>query len=332
LENSVFNTESFPEAQKNKEDEALIDINALKQIGKFESLELLAVYDLNFRLIRLDGFEQRSNCGISYRWYFENNKLIDLVQIRHGFNAASDELKNVLIKEILQLENGVWQGKRDITKAGQKTNETISAISESKVNVNSYRITTFLNPSIYYFANDYEMWSSAFATNFDFSQAKTKYYYNCVNDTYKIQGRFYTIPGESMESAMQIRFEVSGGKLKYPQQISFHHTNYLENSIFENAKNGLLSLNQESFCMEVIDVNFDGYKDLSVYSLQTYCFYIFNPEIGQFEFTPVLKGNQIEAMSPVQNEKKVVWIGDGDYQGPEIYFIWDNGFLRRMNN
>ena len=42
MEYSVFDTESFPEAVKNKNDEALINTIALKQSGQFENLELFA--------------------------------------------------------------------------------------------------------------------------------------------------------------------------------------------------------------------------------------------------------------------------------------------------
>lgn len=320
----MFYKEDFDEATKNRRNEELINTISLRQSGKFKNLELLAIYDLNFKLIRLDGYEQRSKCGISYRWYFENNRLTDVVQTRHGFKDASDGLQNTLIKETLHINNGNWWGNREITSSSQQKKESMNEWNESKVNADSYRLATFLNSSIYSFDNIEDTWTPAYATNCDFSLVKTKYSYQCANDTYNIKGRLY-------DDFHQIRFEVSGGKLKHPQQITYQSINPIEESSFNESQNGLLQLDQDWFCTDIADYNFDGIKDLKIYSSQTDCYYIFNPESRQLEYTPVLKGGQVDGMSANQTEKKIFWVG-GEGEGPEIYFVWDNGFLRSMFN
>lgn len=332
IENPIYDSESRQNVTKNKFEEDLVNLTALDKSSIFKKLELLAVYNFNSKLIRLDGFEQGLNCGILYRWYFENNMLIAVVQTRHGFKNASDSYKNTIIKETFTYENNNWIGKRETKRLEQKTYEDLNSWSESLINLYSYRLKDFVNASIYQFENENsEIWTNAFATNPNFSLVPSKYYYYCPHHTYKVKGKMYTEQGDLPENYSEIRFEIRGGKLKFPQQINFQCIESVDESAFSRAKNGLLNIDNETFCLEWIDVNFDGLDDIKLYSSQIDCYYVYNTYDRQFEFNPLLKGNQVEGMVFNRLDKKINWTSVDENNKIPPYFIWDNGYLRRIN-
>jgi hypothetical protein len=335
IDNGVYATNAFETALKNSNEQELINTNDLKQSGLFEELQLLAVYDLNNQLIRLDGYEQRSNCGIQYKWYFDNLKLSAVVQTRYGFKNATDNYQNTRIKETFVIEGKNWIGKRDIQIAGKITNEKINSWNESLVNMKSNQIISFVIPSIYSF--DSNSWTDANATNFDLTYKKGRYYYNCPNESYKIKGLLYVGPDESAEneySSNQIRFLISGGKIRFPQYLNYQNIESVDETAFKKAQNGLIKVDSKSFCLDWLDVNFDGIKDIKLYSAQTDCYYVYNSEDRQFEYFPLLRGNQIEGLEVNSTEKKLFWNSADDSEeslkAPKKFFIWDNGYLRRM--
>lgn len=335
IDHDVRSTKAFETALKNSNEQELINTDELQKSGLFEELQLLAVYDMNNQLIRLDGFEQRSNCGLQYKWYFDKTNLSAVVQTRYGFKNATDNYKNTRIKEILVSENNTWLGIREIQNSENVTSEKINSWNESLVNMKTNQILSFVIPSIFYF--DSNSWTNANATNFDFTYKKGRYYYNCPNESYKIKGLLYTGPDESPEneySSNQIRFSLSGGKIIFPQYFNYQNVEYIDETVFKKAQNGLIKVDNKSFCLDWVDVNFDGTKDIRLYSAQIDCYYVYNPEDRQFEYMPLLRGNQIEGLEVNSTEKKLFWNSADDSEeslkAPKKFFIWDNGYLRRM--
>jgi hypothetical protein len=314
----------------------LINLVGLKSSGIFQELRLLACYDLNYNLIRIEGYEQRENCGIQYKWYFENSVLVAINQTRHGFVNASDDLKNTIIKEVLLNKNNNWSGSRELYKEGTlQSSEQLSSYDQSLVNIHSRKLPAFMSSKIYKFIeNNMQYYSDADATNFDFKLKTSKYYYNCPSSDFLVKNLIYYDIKEAYYSTTS-RVLLTGSKLKKPQFFTFRGLASYQESIQKASPNGAIKIADASWCLEWIDVNFDGHDDIKIYSRQIDCYYVYNPELKLFEFNPLINGNQIIGMGFNVNEKKVEWLNNiaeeqQEIEIPKIFFKWDNGYLRKF--
>ncbi len=312
----------------------LFDKKALKSTRFFEELKLMAIYDLNYNLIRLDGYEQRSTCGIQYHWYFEKNLLTNIIQTRHGFMDAKDENRQSIIKEIYAYINANWSGNREIQLKDQPIlKQSINSIEESFININSQKLISFISPLVYKFIEDDErFFSIGDATNFDFKLQKSKYFYTCLSNEYNVKNLLFTSSEEPKGSTIS-RFLINGKNLKYPQYFTFRNVNSYEEAVDNAGANGSLKVDGDYWCIAWEDVNFDGYKDFNIYSNQNNCYYIYNPQLKLFEFNPLITGNQIVGMDFNAKDKTIEWAtpeSEDSKASPKILFKWDNGYLRKI--
>ena len=314
----------------------LINLVGLKSSGIFQELRLLACYDLNYNLIRIEGYEQRLNCGIQYKWYFENNVLVAINQTRHGFVDANDDLKNTIIKEVLLNKNNNWSGSRELFKEGiLQSSEQLSSFDQSLVSIHSRKLPAFMSSKLYKFIeNDEQYFSDADATNFDFKLKTSKYYYNCPGSDFLVKNLIYYDVQEAYYSNTS-RVLLTGSKLKNPQIFTFRGLVSYKESIQKAAPNGAIKIGDASWCLEWIDVNFDGHDDIKIYSREIDCYYVYNSDLKLFEFNPLINGNQLIRMGFNENEQKVEWLDhfaeeQQDIEVPKIYFKWDNGYLRKF--
>lgn len=312
----------------------LINLAGLKSSGIFQELRLLACYDLNYNLIRIEGYEQRHNCGIKYNWYFENSSLVSISQTRYGFVDANDDLKNTIIKEVLLNMNNNWSGSRELFKAGTlQSNEQLSSFDQSLVNIHSRKLPAFMSSKLYRFIeNDEQYFSDADATNFDFKLKKSKYFYNCVGSEFNAKNMLYTSTDEPFGSTIS-RFLIAGSKLRYPQFFTYRGIASYEENVRTASPNGSIKIDDDSWCLQWVDVNFDGYKDLKIYSNQLDCYYVYNVNMNLFEYNPLITGNQVVGMDFNASEKKIDWLNSFEAENgqevPKIFLKWDNGYLRR---
>ena len=314
----------------------LLNLTGLKLSGIFEELKVLASYDLNFNLIRIDGYEQRKNCGIHYKWYFDKNNLVSIVQTRHGFVDANDDLKNTIIKESLVYENNNWSGKREIYKERNlELIEQFTSFEQSLVNVHSRKLSAFMSSKLYKFnENDEQYDSDAEATNFDYKLKTSKYFYNCPSSDFVVKNFLY-YDLQYAHYTNTSRVLLTGSKLKYPQFFTFRGLASYEESIKKASPNGAIKIGDASWCIEWIDVNFDGHDDIKIYSNQIDCYYVYNPDLKLFEFNPLINGNQIIDMWFNDKEKKVEWSDhfaemQQEREVQKIFFKWDNGYFRKF--
>jgi hypothetical protein len=192
-----------------------------------------------------------------------------------------------------------------------------------------------MSSKIYKFIeNDLQYYSDADATNFDFKLKTSKYYYNCPSSDFLVKNLIYYDFKEAYYSTTS-RVLLTGSKLKNPQFFTFRGLASYQESIQKASPNGAIKIADASWCLEWIDVNFDGHDDIKIYSRQIDCYYVYNPELKLFEFNPLINGNQIIGMGFNVNEKKVEWLNNiaeeqQDIEIPKIFFKWDNGYLRKF--
>lgn len=314
----------------------LLNLAALKSSGIFEELKVLATYDLNFNLIRIDGYEQRLKSGLQYKWYFDKNNLVSIVQTRHGFSDSPDEFKNTILKEVLVYNNNTWSGNRELFKEGNLfSTDQFSSFDQSLVNIHSRKLPAFMSNKLFKFnENDAQFYSDADATNFNYKLKTSKYFYSCPSSDFIVKNLIYYDVQESYYSNTS-RVLLTGSKLKYPQFFTSRGLTSYEESIKKASPSGSIKIGDASWCLEWIDVNFDGHDDIKIYSREIDCYYVYNSELKLFEFNPLINGNQLIRMGFNEKEKKVEWLDhfaeeQQDIEVPKIFFKWDNGYFRKF--
>jgi hypothetical protein len=308
-------------------DVELINWKNIVSNGIFENIFILANYNLEGKLIRLDGYEELADRGLVYKWYFDDkSSLVAQLIEEHYFKG-----KDVFYEKILK-RNENWELYQE--SAGVVTKQSVD---NRRIRPKTLEINLFLN-SIIYNLNSFgyeNVWSNCTASNYTMKDLKlSKYYFESYNPKYKVRGKIFVDPNEKFTDdciQVQVRFEISGGNLKRNQTVNYQNIDCIDIENFKKAKPNGQMIVPDHFNFDIVDVNFDGNIDLSLYSAQIDCYYIYNSKTNLFEYFPLITGNQIEGMKVDPNKKYLYYVtGEEESSSKKDIYRWENGYFRKQ--